>query len=87
MGFSLDWSADLPHIRRLLGPHVPLQGNLDPSFLYSPLTEIRQKAQTLLATMVEDKGYIFNLGHGLLPDTPEEAVRTLVSTVVDSKVP
>lgn len=85
IGFSLDWSADLPHIRRILGPHVPLQGNLDPSFLYSPLTEIRQKAQTLLANMAKDPGYIFNLGHGLLPDTPEEAVQALVSTVVESK--
>lgn len=83
IGFSIDWSVDLPYIRRLLGPDVPLQGNLDPSFLYSPLKKIRQKAKELLASMAGDSGYIFNLGHGLLPDTPEEAVQTLVSAVVD----
>jgi uroporphyrinogen decarboxylase len=78
---SLDWNGDLPSIRRQIPAHIALQGNLDPMVLYGPRSLIQQKTQTLLQEMENDPGYIFNLGHGILPDTPFENVQFLVDYI------
>lgn len=79
---SLDWCGDLKTIRRQL-PHVPLQGNLDPMLLFASKETIAKAVDSILDTMGRDPGYIFNLGHGILPDTPFENVRFLVDYVQD----
>lgn len=78
---SIDWNGSLPDIRRLVGPSVALQGNLDPDLLYAPLCCIEAATEKLLLQMDKDPGFIFNLGHGVPPDVSEDAVRTLVETV------
>ncbi|MCB1135097.1 MAG: uroporphyrinogen decarboxylase [Chlamydiia bacterium] len=78
---SLDWNCQLSSIRHHLGPHTVLQGNLDPYVLYAPLETIRKEVQTVLTEMAGDPAYIFNLGHGILPDMDLDAVRCLVDTV------
>lgn len=80
-GISLDWSCSVKETRKQLGPSIALQGNLDPHLLYAPLSQIKKEANLLLDSMSGDPGYIFNLGHGILPDVSEEAVRTLVECV------
>lgn len=79
---SIDWSLSLKQARHI-APSVALQGNIDPSFLYAPLSVIRQEANTILDQMQGDSGFIFNLGHGIKPDTEELAVQTLVETVLN----
>src|SRR5262249_45546700 len=78
---SLDWSGDLPTIRKNIPSSIALQGNLDPMALYASKDYIREKVDCLIKQMQHDRGYIFNLGHGLLPDTPVENVQFLVDYV------
>ncbi|MEZ5315516.1 MAG: uroporphyrinogen decarboxylase [Chlamydiales bacterium] len=78
---SIDWNGSLPLIRKLIPQTVALQGNLDPMVLYGSQKEIASAIDRLLEGMKEDPGYIFNLGHGLLPDIPLENVKFMVDYV------
>jgi uroporphyrinogen decarboxylase len=78
---SLDWNSDLLAMRHLIPKGIALQGNLDPDVLYAPQPVIKREAQRLLAGMKGHPGYIFNLGHGILPDVPHENVKFLVETI------
>ncbi len=78
---GLDWNGHLPTIRQALGTKIALQGNLDPYALLAPQESVRKEVDTLLFSMQGDPGYIFNLGHGILPDTPLESVETLLKCV------
>lgn len=78
---GLDWNCSLPQMRKIIPSSVALQGNLDPDLLYAPLAKIKEEANHLLDEMEGDKGFIFNLGHGIFPDVTEEAVRTLIDCV------
>ncbi|MBI3900760.1 MAG: uroporphyrinogen decarboxylase, partial [Chlamydiia bacterium] len=78
---SLDWSGDLPSLRCKIPSSIAVQGNLDPMALYSPRPLLQERVERLLKRMEGDPGYIFNLGHGLLPDTPIENVHFLVDYV------
>lgn len=81
---SVDWNANLSAMRPTIPPTIALQGNLDPDILYGPTATIKNEASRLLQSMHGDPGFIFNLGHGITPDTPVEAVRTLVECVKTS---
>jgi uroporphyrinogen decarboxylase len=76
---SLDWQIPISEAR--LKTKQPLQGNLDPDLLYAPLPLVKQKTKELLDSMKRDPGFIVNLGHGIKPNTPVEAVRCLIETV------
>lgn len=78
---SIDWNGSLPHLRKNLPPSIALQGNLDPDILYAPTPIVRQSVRRLVDSMRNDKGYIFNLGHGIHPDTPLESVEALIEAV------
>jgi uroporphyrinogen decarboxylase len=78
---SIDWNADLSRIRSVVPPAIAIQGNLDPDMLYAPLPKLRKEVTTLLNSMKGDPGYIFNLGHGITPEVPVEAVKELVDCV------
>jgi uroporphyrinogen decarboxylase len=78
---GLDWRVDLDAAWDRLGPHVAVQGNLDPVVLLAPPEEIRRQAGRILAQARGRGGHIFNLGHGVLPSTPVESVRLLVDFV------
>lgn len=78
---SMDWNAPLSRLRPMIPPSIAIQGNLDPDILYAPLPRLRQEVKALLDTMKGDPGYIFNLGHGITPEVPVEAVRELVDCV------
>ena len=76
---SVDWTFDLPTLRKQT--KIALQGNLDPTILYGSKETIREHTEALLRSMRGDPGFIFNLGHGMLPDIPVDNVRTLIETV------
>ncbi len=78
---SIDWNANLPVIKREIGSQAAVQGNLDPYILYSNRDSIRNCVKKLLDSMKPYDGYIFNLGHGILPDIPFDNIRFLVDSV------
>lgn len=80
-GLSIDWNGNLAELRRIIPSNIALQGNLDPDILYGSPEMVKQRAQNLLESMRGDPGYVFNLGHGILPDVPIESVQVLVDTV------
>jgi uroporphyrinogen decarboxylase len=76
---SVDWRTDLGLARSVL-PGRALQGNLDPAFLYAERDVLAAEARRVLASGLGG-AHIFNLGHGIWPDTPIDAVAQLVETV------
>ncbi len=78
---GVDWRTDLAPAWDRLGPHVAVQGNLDPMTLLAPQETIRQRAGELLSSVAGRPGHIFNLGHGIVPQTPPENARALVEFV------
>lgn len=78
---SVDWSCCLADVRKQVPSHIALQGNLDPHVLYAPTHIIKKEVRKLLDSMQNDPAYIFNLGHGILPDISPDAVKTLVECV------
>jgi uroporphyrinogen decarboxylase len=78
---SLDWQSSLLDVRKRLSPKICLQGNLDPDILLASRNVVEEEAHALLAKMRHDPAFIFNLGHGILPETPEENVQALVECV------
>lgn len=80
---SLDWQIPMGEAR--LKTSQTLQGNLDPDLLFAPLSIIRQKTKELLQSMKGDCSFIVNLGHGVKPNTPVDAVRCLIETVKEGE--
>ena len=80
-GLSVDWRVPLGETRRIVGADTVLQGNLDPSSLFAAPRVVRAKTRHVLDSMAGDPRYIFNLGHGILPETPLASVETMVETV------
>jgi uroporphyrinogen decarboxylase len=78
---GLDHRVELDEAWARLGADVAVQGNLDPAVLYAAPTYIRLRTQRILEQAGGRPGHIFNLGHGILPDTPTDHVRTLVDSV------
>lgn len=78
---GLDWRIDLAEGWRRLGNTVAVQGNLDPLVLFAPLAEIRSQVKSILSAAAGRPGHIFNLGHGILPQTPVDSVIALVDMV------
>jgi uroporphyrinogen decarboxylase len=78
---GVDWRVPLDQAWQAIGPQVGIQGNLDPAALYAPRPEIERRVQQILAQAGGRPGHIFNLGHGVLPDTPVEALRWVVEIV------
>ena len=78
---GLDWRVDLAQAWSALGYNVAVQGNLDPAVLFSTPAQITQRARVILDQAAGRPGHIFNLGHGILPETPVEHVIALVNAV------
>jgi len=78
---GLDWRISLDAGWRLVGEDVAIQGNLDPAVLFAPLPEIKTRVQDILRRAAGRPGHIFNLGHGILQNTPVENVKTVVEMV------
>jgi uroporphyrinogen decarboxylase len=76
-----DWRVNLDEAWAQLGPGFAVQGNLDPHTLLAPWPIIERRAADILQRAAGRPGHIFNLGHGILPETPVENVRRLVEFV------
>jgi uroporphyrinogen decarboxylase len=80
---GVDWRVHLDEAWASLGYEVAIQGNLDPAALLASPKEIRRRVGEILSRAGGRSGHIFNLGHGVLPETPVENVVALVDAVHD----
>ncbi|MBU7600458.1 uroporphyrinogen decarboxylase [Streptomyces sp. P38-E01] len=78
---GVDWRVPLDEAARRVGPGRALQGNIDPAVLFAPHTAVAEQADRVLRAAEGLEGHIFNLGHGVLPDTDPEALTRLVAHV------
>lgn len=80
-GVGVDWTTDLATARERTGGRVALQGNLDPTCLFAQPEAIRAQVQRILQSYGGGPGHVFNLGHGILQQTPVDHVAALVEAV------
>jgi uroporphyrinogen decarboxylase len=78
---GLDWRVDLADAWRRVGYDVAVQGNLDPALLLAKPAEIKRHVRAILDRAAGRPGHIFNLGHGVLPQTSPESVLELIEAV------
>jgi uroporphyrinogen decarboxylase len=76
-----DWRVRLDDAWNMIGHDRAIQGNLDPMALLADKSELRRRATGILAQAADRPGHIFNLGHGVLPQTPVDNARALVDIV------
>jgi uroporphyrinogen decarboxylase len=78
---GVDWRIPLDDAWRRIGYDKGIQGNLDPSLLLVPFNLIEPRVHDVLARAAGRPGHIFNLGHGVPPETPPAVLRRIVETV------
>ncbi len=78
-GLSVDWRIDLKEVRAKIPPVIAIQGNMDPHALLLPKHLIRERVFQICESYGRGPGHILNLGHGIVPEIPEEAVEVFVS--------
>lgn len=78
---GVDWRVSLDRAWQQIGHDTAIQGNLDPVALFAPPAEIRKRVAAILQQAGRRPGHIFNLGHGILPETPVDHVRAMVDAV------
>jgi uroporphyrinogen decarboxylase len=78
---GLDWRVPLDEAWRTLGHRVAVQGNLDPITLFAPPEVLQARVAEILRAAGGRAGHIFNLGHGIVPGTPVEAVLQVVEQI------
>ncbi len=78
---SFDWHEELSVLRKKVPQTIAVQGNLDPEILKQDRNSIKQATDKLLISMKDDPGFVVNLGHGVLPDTPLESVRYFIDLI------
>lgn len=78
---GIDWQTEMQLARRIIGGRAAVQGNLDPVALFAPLPVLRREVKRVFEQTGEMQGHVFNLGHGILPDTPVDHVRALIQYV------
>jgi uroporphyrinogen decarboxylase len=78
---SVDWRIRLEDAWRSIGSGAGIQGNLDPVALMAPMHVLKKKTAEILDQVCARPGHIFNLGHGILPATPEDSVKALADFV------
>lgn len=82
---SIDWNADLLDIKSRLPQGIAVQGNLDPHILYADKKVIKERIYRLFDRMKGESGFIFNLGHGIMPDIPFDNVKYAVEVIKEYK--
>ncbi len=83
---GVDWRLNIDQAWMDISYRSAVQGNLDPASLLAPLPEIKAKVHELLKRTGSRPGHIFNLGHGILPETPVDHVKAVVQMVREHKL-
>ena len=74
----IDWGVDMAEARKILGPNIPVSGNLDPTVLFGTKEQVEQAVRDCIDKAGGPGKHLLNLGHGVMQGTPEEAVGWLV---------
>lgn len=82
---GVDWRINIDQAWMDISYRSAVQGNLDPAVLFAPLPELKQRVHELLKRTGTRPGHIFNLGHGILPETPVDHVKAVVQMVREFK--
>ena len=83
---GVDWRVNIDQAWMDISYRSAVQGNLDPAVLFAPLPELKMRVLELLKRTGSRPGHIFNLGHGILPETPVEHVKAAVDIVHEFKL-
>jgi uroporphyrinogen decarboxylase len=83
---GVDWRINIDQAWMDISYRSAVQGNLDPAVLFAPISEIRMRVHELLKRTGTRPGHIFNLGHGILPETPVDHVKACVEIVREFKL-
>jgi uroporphyrinogen decarboxylase len=78
---GVDWRVPLDAAVKRVGPGVALQGNLDPAAVFAPWPAVEQRVRDVLRAGHHAEGHVFNLGHGVLPDTDPDVLTRVVELV------
>jgi uroporphyrinogen decarboxylase len=78
---GVDWRVSLDEASRRIGPEYPVQGNLDPALLLADWPVVEREVRRVLAEGAKAPGHVFNLGHGVLPDTDPDILTRVVALV------
>ncbi|MEU4214408.1 uroporphyrinogen decarboxylase [Actinoplanes sp. NPDC026623] len=78
---GVDWRTPLDRATKIIGPDRAVQGNLDPAILFAPWEVVEREARRVVAEGRTAPGHVFNLGHGVLPETDPEVLTRLVDVV------
>jgi len=78
---GLDWRVPLDEGWKLIGPGAAVQGNLDPIALFAPHDVLERRVREVLDQAAGRPGHIFNVGHGIVPQTNVESVQAVVKMV------
>src|SRR5687768_3975496 len=78
---GVDWRVPLDEAVTRIGPGKAVQGNLDPTLVFAPLDVVRGKVRDVLEAGKAAEGHVFNLGHGVLPETDPDVLKVIVETV------
>ena len=78
---GLDWRTPMDEGWKKIGHDRGVQGNLDPTLLFAPKEIAQKAAQNILDLVGNRPGHIFNLGHGILPETPVDHVKAVIDFV------
>ncbi len=81
---GIDWRVPIEDAFRRFGGDAAVQGNLDPVALFAPRAELEEQVQRILDAARGQLGHIFNVGHGILPETNPDRVRDVVALVHDA---
>jgi uroporphyrinogen decarboxylase len=83
---GVDWRINIDQAWMDISYRSAVQGNLDPAVLFAPLPELKMRVHELLKRTGSRPGHIFNLGHGILPETPVDHVRAVVEFVREFRI-
>ncbi len=78
---GVDWRVPLDEAVRRVGPGKAVQGNLDPTLVFAPTSVVREKTAAVVAAGRAAEGHVFNLGHGVLPETDPDVLARVVDHV------
>ncbi|AGZ45291.1 uroporphyrinogen decarboxylase [Actinoplanes friuliensis DSM 7358] len=78
---GVDWRTPLDRATTVIGPDRSVQGNLDPAILFAPWEVVEREARRVVAEGRAAPGHVFNLGHGVMPETDPEVLTRLVELI------
>src|SRR5205807_243348 len=84
---GVDWRIPLDEAAKRIGPGRAVQGNLDPAVVFAPWAVVADRTRDVLRRGAPAEGHVFNLGHGVLPDTDPDVLTRIVELVHEESSP